>query len=150
MIKQGSKAPNFRLKNEKGVEISLNDFKGKKVVIYFYPKDNTPGCTAEACDFRDNIKSFEKKNSVIIGISKDNVQSHLKFKEKFNLPFNLLSDESLGTIKKYGVWKEKSLYGKKFMGIERTTFIIDEHGVIKEIFNKVNVKGHTEEVFNKL
>jgi len=150
MIKIGSKAPDFRLKNENGIEISLKDFKGKKVILYFYPKDNTPGCTAEACDFRDHIKVFEKKNSVIIGISKDSVQSHLKFKEKFDLPFNLLSNESIDIIEKYEVWKEKSLYGKKFMGIERTTFIIDEEGIIKDIFKKVKVQGHAVEVFNKL
>jgi peroxiredoxin Q/BCP len=150
MLKIGMKAPDFKLKNENGKDISLIDFRAKKVVLYFYPKDNTSGCTAEACDFRDHIKMFEKKNSVIIGISKDSVESHLKFKEKFDLPFNLLADESLEVIKKYGVWKEKSLYGKKYMGIERTTFIIDEKGLIKDIFYKVKVNGHIEEVFNKI
>jgi peroxiredoxin Q/BCP len=150
MLKIGMKAPDFKLKNENGIEISLNDFDGKIIIFYFYPKDNTSGCTAEACDFRNHIKMFEKKNSVIIGISKDSVQSHLKFKEKFDLPFNLLADESLEVIKKYGVWKEKSLYGKKYMGIERTTFIIDEKGLIKDIFYKVKVNGHIEEVFNKI
>jgi peroxiredoxin Q/BCP len=150
MLRIGMKAPDFKLKNENGIEISLNDFDGKIIILYFYPKDNTSGCTAEACDFRNHIKMFEKKNSVIIGISKDSVQSHLKFKEKFDLPFNLLADESLEVIKKYGVWKEKSLYGKKYMGIERTTFIIDEKGLIKDIFYKVKVSGHIEEVFNKI
>jgi peroxiredoxin Q/BCP len=150
MLRIGMKAPDFKLKNENGIEISLNDFDGKIIILYFYPKDNTSGCTAEACDFRNHIKMFEKKNSVIIGISKDSVQSHLKFKEKFDLPFNLLADESLEVIKKYGVWKEKSLYGKKYMGIERTTFIIDEKGLIKDIFYKVKVNGHIEEVFNKI
>ena len=150
MLKIGMKAPDFKLKNGNGKEFSLKDFEGKIIILYFYPKDNTPGCTAEACDFRDHIKLFEKKNSVIIGISKDGIQSHQKFKEKFNLPFNLLADESLEVIKKYGVWKEKSLYGKKYMGIERTTFIIDEKGLIKDIFYKVKVNGHIEEVFNKI
>ncbi len=150
MIKIGDIAPDFKLKNENGKEIYLTDFIGKKVVLYFYPKDNTSGCTAEACDFRDHIKMFEKKNSLIIGISKDNIQSHLKFKEKFDLPFNLLADESLDVIKKYGVWKEKSLYGKRYMGIERTTFIINEKGLIKDIFYKVKVIGHVEEVYNKI
>jgi peroxiredoxin Q/BCP len=150
MLKIGMKAPDFKLKNENGKDISQKDFDGKIIILYFYPKDNTSGCTAEACDFRNHIKMFEKKNSVIIGISKDSVQSHLKFKEKFDLPFNLLADESLEVIKKYGVWKEKSLYGKKYMGIERTTFIIDEKGLIKDIFYKVKVSGHIEEVFNKI
>jgi peroxiredoxin Q/BCP len=146
MLKIGNIAPDFILKNEKAEEISFKDFKGKKVVLYFYPKDDTSGCTAEACDFRNNVKVFKKHNTIIIGISKDSVQSHLKFKEKFELPFTLLSDESTEVIKKYGVWKEKSMYGKKYFGIERTTFIIDENGVIDKIFQKVNVKGHVEEV----
>ncbi|HEY5123092.1 MAG TPA: thioredoxin-dependent thiol peroxidase [Ignavibacteria bacterium] len=146
MLKIGNIAPDFILKNEKGEEISFKDFKGKKVVLYFYPKDNTSGCTAEACDFKNNVKVFKKHNTIIIGISKDSVQSHLKFKEKFELPFTLLSDESTEVIKEYGVWKEKSMYGKKYFGIERTTFIIDENGIIEKIFQKVNVKGHVEEV----
>ncbi|HEY5536145.1 MAG TPA: thioredoxin-dependent thiol peroxidase [Ignavibacteria bacterium] len=146
MLKIGNIAPDFILRNEKGEEISFKDFKGKKVVLYFYPKDNTSGCTAEACDFKNNVKVFKKHNAIIIGISKDSVQSHLKFKEKFELPFTLLSDESTEVIKEYGVWKEKSMYGKKYFGIERTTFIIDENRIIEKIFQKVNVKGHVEEV----
>jgi len=146
MLKIGNIAPDFILRNEKGEEISFKDFKGKKVVLYFYPKDNTSGCTAEACDFKNNVKVFKKHNAIIIGISKDSVQSHLKFKEKFELPFTLLSDESTEVIKEYGVWKEKSMYGKKYLGIERTTFIIDENRIIEKIFQKVNVKGHVEEV----
>ena len=146
MLIIGKKAPDFKLKNENGKEISLNNFRGKKVVLYFYPKDNTSGCTVEACDFRDNVKIFEKRNSVILGVSKDSIQSHVKFKEKYDLPFNLLSDETLDVIKKYGVWKEKSMYGKKYFGIERTTFIIDENGFIEKIFEKVKVQGHAEEV----
>src|SRR5512136_1361553 len=115
MLKKGDKAPDFKLSSDTGKEITLKDFKGKKVILYFYPKDNTSGCTKEACDFRDNIKMFEKKNTVVIGISKDSIESHKKFKSKFELPFLLLSDESTVIIKKYGIWKEKSLYGKKYM-----------------------------------
>jgi peroxiredoxin Q/BCP len=146
MLIIGKKAPDFKLKNEIGKEISLNNFRGKKVVLYFYPKDNTSGCTVEACDFRDNAKLFEKRNTLILGVSKDSIHSHIKFKEKYDLPFNLLSDETLNVIKKYGVWKEKSMYGKKYFGIERTTFIIDENGFIEKIFEKVKVQGHAEEV----
>lgn len=144
------KAPDFSLLNDKGEEISLKDFKGKKVVLYFYPKDDTSGCTKEACDFRDKIKVFEKNKIVVIGVSKDSVKSHDKFRKKYNLPFMLLSDENLDVLKKYDVWKEKSMYGRKYMGIERTTFIIDEKGVIKEIYSKVKVDGHVDEVLSKI
>lgn len=150
MLNIGGKAPDFSLSDDEGKKVSLKDLKGKKIILYFYPKDDTSGCTAEACSFRDNIKVIEKNNAVVIGVSKDNVKSHQKFKKKFQLPFTLLSDENLDMLKKYGVWKEKSMYGKKYMGIERTTFIIDEKGNIKEIFNKVKVDGHTEEVLQKL
>jgi len=135
---------------QSGGKVSLNSLKGKKVVIYFYPKDDTSGCTKEACSFRDNIKVFEKNNTVVIGVSKDNIASHQKFKKKYDLPFALLSDESTEMLTKYGVWKEKSMYGKKYMGIERTTFVIDETGKIKSIFNKVKVDGHTDEVLKSL
>ncbi len=145
MLKEGDKAPDFTLIADTGEKISLKNFRGKKIILYFYPKDNTSGCTAEACDFRDNIKVFEKKNAVIIGISKDSIESHKKFKSKYKLPFLLLSDENIEVLKKYNVWKEKSLYGKKYMGIERTTFIINEEGIIEKIFSKVKVKGHIEE-----
>ena len=126
MLKPGMKAPDFSLLNDEGQKFSIKDLKGKKVILYFYPKDDTSGCTKEACDFRDSIKVFEKKNAVIIGISKDSVKSHQKFKSKYKLPFTLLSDENLDVLKKYDVWKEKSMYGRKYMGVERTTFIIDE------------------------
>lgn len=150
MLKENDKAPNFSLISDEGKKINLKDFKGKKVILYFYPKDNTSGCTKEACSFRDSIKIFKKNNAVVIGISKDDISSHKKFKEKYNLPFNLLSDESLETIKDYGVWKEKNMYGKKYMGIERTTFIIDEKGIIRKIYPKVKVLGHIEEILNEL
>lgn len=150
MLKIGQKAPDFKLIADDDKKYSLKDFKGKKLILYFYPKDMTSGCTAEACDFRDNIKLFEKKNTVVIGVSKDSTESHNKFKKKYNLPFTLLSDENMDMLKDYDVWKEKSMYGKKYMGIERTTYIIDEKGVIKDIYNKVKVTGHVEEILNKI
>ena len=150
MLKIGVKAPAFTLISDSGVKVSLKDLKGKKVILYFYPKDDTSGCTKEACSFRDNIKVIEKKNAVVIGVSKDNTKSHQKFKLKYDLPFTLLSDENLEMLKDYDVWKEKSMYGKKYMGIERTTYIIDEKGKIADIFNKVKVDGHTEEILAKL
>lgn len=149
-LKNGDKAPDFTLIGDDGKKFSLNDFRGKKLILYFYPKDNTSGCTAQACSFRDNIKMFQKKNAFIIGISKDNIESHKKFRTKYNLPFNLLSDSDGYVIEKFGVWKEKTLYGKKYFGIERTTFIIDENGIIKDIFRKVNVKNHIEEVLSRI
>ena len=143
-------APEFSLISDEGKKVSLKELKGKKVILYFYPKDDTSGCTAEACSFRDNIKLIEKKNTVVIGVSKDNTVSHQKFKKKYSLPFTLLSDENLDMLKDYEVWKEKSMYGKKYMGIERTTFILDEKGKIQDIFNKVKVQGHTEELLKKI
>lgn len=150
MLKPGDKAPEFSLTSDEGKKVSLKELKGKKVILYFYPKDDTSGCTAEACSFRDNIKLIEKKNAVVIGVSKDNTVSHQKFKKKYSLPFTLLSDENLDMLKDYEVWKEKSMYGKKYMGIERTTYIIDEKGKIQDIFNKVKVQGHTEELLKKI
>ena len=150
MLNIGDKAPDFSLINDEGKNVSLKDLKGKKVILYFYPKDDTSGCTKEACSFRDNIKIIEKKNAVVIGVSKDDTKSHLKFKKKYDLPFTLLSDENLDMLKEYDVWKEKSMYGRKYMGIERTTYIIDEKGKIKDIFSKVKVDGHTEEVLEKI
>ncbi len=146
MLKAGNKAPDFKLKSDAGETISLKDYKGRKVILYFYPKDMTSGCTAEACDFRDNIKKFEKKNTVVIGVSADDTASHVKFKDKYKLPFTLLSDESKKMLKDYGVWQEKSLYGKKYMGIVRTTFVIDEKGKIEKVFDKVKVDGHIAEL----
>jgi len=150
MLKENDRAPDFSLISDEGKKINLKDFRGKKVILYFYPKDNTSGCTTEACSFRDSIKIFKKNNAVVIGISKDDISSHKKFKEKYALPFNLLSDESLETIKDYGVWKEKNMYGKKYMGIERTTFLIDEKGIIRKIYPKVKVIGHIKEILNEL
>ena len=149
-LKIGDKAPAFKLKNQDGETISLSELKGKPVVLYFYPKDDTPGCTKEACNFRNEFPSFGKLNAEIIGISSDSVESHKKFAKKYNLPFNLLSDENKEVVEKYGVWKEKNMYGKKYMGIERTTFIIDSEGKIKNIFPKVKVDEHNEEVKSAL
>ena len=142
MLKEGNKAPAFRLPTDKGEEVALKDLKGKRVVLYFYPKDMTPGCTQEACDFRDASALFKKGKTVILGISRDSVERHQKFREKYQLDFPLLSDEDGKVCKAYGVWKEKSLYGKKFMGIERTTFIIGPDGRIEKLFPKVKVNGH--------
>lgn len=150
MIEEGKLAPSFSLIDQDGKTHSVKDYLGKKIVLYFYPKDNTPGCTKEACNFRDDFNLFKKKDAVIFGVSADSVKSHKNFSEKFSLPFPLLSDESKKMIEAYGVWKEKSMYGKKYMGIERTTVIIDEKGKIKKIFPKVKVEGHTEEVLEAL
>jgi thioredoxin-dependent peroxiredoxin len=141
----GSKAPDFSLPASGGETISLSGLKGKNVVLYFYPKDDTPGCTIEAKDFRDHIKDFAAANTVILGISKDSVKSHDKFKEKFCLPFPLVSDENGTTCEEYGVWGEKSMYGKTYMGIMRTTFLIDKNGIIRNVWEKVKVEGHVKE-----
>ena len=146
----GDKAPAFKLKNQDGELISLSDLKGKPVVLYFYPKDDTPGCTKEACNFRDEFPKFGKMKAEIIGISADSIESHKKFAEKYKLPFNLLSDEKKEVIEKYGVWQQKSMYGKKYMGIVRTTFIIDASGKIRNIFPKVKVDEHNKEVMEAL
>jgi peroxiredoxin Q/BCP len=150
MLKEGNKAPNFKLKDQNDKLISLDSFKGKNVVLYFYPKDNTSGCTKEACNFRDEFPKFSKLDAVILGVSADSVESHKKFTEKYNLNFSLLSDEKKEVLTKYGVWQEKSMYGKKYMGIVRTTFVIDEKGKIKKIFEKVKVDGHNKEVMEAL
>ena len=150
MLQEGNKAPDFKLKDQNEKEISLSDYKGKNVILYFYPKDNTSGCTAEACSFRDDFPKFKKVETVILGVSPDSVESHKKFAKKYNLNFSLLADESKEVIKKYDVWKEKSMYGRKYMGVERSTFIIDSDGKIKKIFRKVKVQGHNEEVMEVL
>jgi thioredoxin-dependent peroxiredoxin len=145
MVKEGKKAPDFTGKNQEGKSVKLSSFKTKKnIVLYFYPKDMTPGCTTEACDFRDQFKKF--KNTIIIGISADASEQHKKFIDKYNLPFELIADENKKICEKYGVWQEKKLYGKTFMGIVRSTFIIDKIGVVQKIFTKVKVKGHVHEV----
>ena len=150
MLKFGDKAPEFSLVADNGEKISLKDYRGKKVVLYFYPKDMTSGCTQEACDFRDNIKKIEKKNAVVIGVSPDDTKSHNKFKDKYELPFTLLSDETKTMLNDYGVWQEKSMYGRKYMGVVRTTFIIDENGKIEKIYEKVKVPGHIDEILQQL
>ncbi len=143
----GRPAPDFSLPSTTGENISLRQFKGKKtVVLYFYPKDETPGCTREACDFRDHTEEFEKAAVVVLGVSTDSMESHLKFKEKQKLPFPLLSDEDAAVAKLYGVYKQKNLYGKKHLGIERTTFVIDRTGRVAQIWPKVKVDGHIQDV----
>ena len=150
MLEVGQLAPDFSLYNQDEKKISLKDYLGKNVVLYFYPKDDTSGCTKEACSFRDNIPKFSKADAVILGISPDSVKSHKKFSEKYKLPFDLLADEEKKVIEKYGVWKEKSMYGRKYMGVVRTTFIIDKKGKFKKIFDKVKVEGHETEVLEAL
>ncbi len=150
MLKVGDKAPAFTLPTGDGAKIDLKDFKGKKVVLYFYPKDNTSGCTKEACSFQENLSALKKKGAVVVGVSADTVESHTKFAPKHDLSFPLLSDDKKEVLKAYGVWKEKSMYRRKFMGIERTTFVIDEQGSISHVFPKVKVEGHTKEVLNVL
>ncbi len=150
MLEAGNKAPEFSLLNQDGKKISLKDFERSKIILYFYPKDYTSGCTKEACNFRDEFPKFTKTNAVILGVSSDSVESYKKFSEKYNLNFNLLADEEKKVVEKYGVWKEKSMYGRKYMGVERTTFIIDEKGKIKSIFRKVKVDAHNKEVLEAL
>jgi peroxiredoxin Q/BCP len=142
----GEKAPDFSAKNQKGETVSLSDFKGKKLVLYFYPKDDTPGCTAEACDLRDNYNRFLDEGYSILGVSPDNEAKHVKFIDKYDLPFDLLADEDHSVSEAYGVWAEKSMYGRKYMGILRTTFIIDENGVISDVIKKVKTKEHASQI----
>jgi thioredoxin-dependent peroxiredoxin len=145
-IHEGDLAPEISLPTDSGEPFRLSSLKGKNVVLYFYPKADTPGCTKEACAFRDNSKKLTKANTVVVGVSPDSSRSQARFKEKFDLPFTLLADADHEAAESYGVWKEKSMYGKKYMGIERTTFIIGPDGKIKKIFSKVRVEGHAEEV----
>jgi thioredoxin-dependent peroxiredoxin len=141
----GKPAPDFTLPSTSGENVSLKQFKGKKtVILYFYPKDETPGCTKEACDFRDHTQEFERQNVVILGVSTDNLESHAHFRQKHGLPFTLLADEDAAVSKMYGVYKQRNLYGKKYMGIERTTFVIDRTGRVAQIYPKVKVDGHVE------
>ena len=149
-MKVGQKAPDFTVMDDSGNKVKLSSFKGKKVVLYFYPKDDTPGCTKEACNFRDGIKEIQKQGAVVLGVSADSVDSHKKFKEKFDLNFPLLADTDKKIIEAYDTWKEKSMYGKKYMGIERTTYIIDEDGKVSHVFPKVKVDQHYGEVLAAL
>ena len=142
----GDKAPNFKMPTDGGGEVSLKGLKGRKVVLYFYPKDDTPGCTKEACGFRDALPDFSKIDAEIIGVSKDSVAKHDKFKAKFELPFMLASDEDGSVCEAYGTWVEKSMYGRKYMGIDRATFLIDESGVVRGEWRKVKVPGHVDTV----
>lgn len=144
MVSEEEEAPDFTLQADDGREVSLSDYRGKNVVLYFYPKDGTPGCTREAIEFRDIAKEFEKEGAVILGVSKDSIKSHQKFKQKHDLPFTLLSDPEGKVLDLYGVWKKKSLYGRTFMGTERTTFLIDENGIVKKVYRKVKVKEHAK------
>ena len=150
MLNIGDKAPDFTLKDKNGNEISLSDFKGKKVVLYFYPKDNTPGCTRQACAFGEKYTEFQKRNIEVIGISKDSIASHVKFAEKYNLPFILLSDPERVAIESYGVWQEKKMCGKVGMGVVRTTFVIDENGNIERIMPKVKPDTNAEEILAEI
>ena len=153
MVKElevGGKAPALSLPDQSGKPVSLKDFAGKQVVLYFYPKDDTPGCTKESCDFRDAEASIKKAGAVILGISFDGQESHQKFIKKFSLPFTLLSDEDKVAAKAYGVYKEKSMYGRRYWGIERSTFVIDQTGKLKAIFRKVKVGSHVEDVLKAL
>jgi thioredoxin-dependent peroxiredoxin len=150
MVKEGQKAPLFELDDDQGKKVSLSDFKGKTVVLYFYPKDMTPGCTQEACDFRDNWAAVKKKGAVVLGVSADPAKKHKAFKEKYKLPFTLLSDENKKMLKEYGVWQKKKFMGREFMGVVRTTLIIDKSGKIKKIWSPVSVKGHAVDVLENL
>lgn len=145
-IKEGDKAPNFKGKDQNGKVVSLKDFTGKKLVIYFYPKDNTPGCTVEACNLRDNYSRLKKKGYEILGVSADDETKHLKFIEKFDLPFSLIADVDLKVIKAFDVWGEKKFMGKTYDGINRTTFVIDAKGKIERVITSVDTKNHTEQI----
>jgi peroxiredoxin Q/BCP len=145
-LKVGDAAPDFAVNDQNSEPVKLSDLKGKKVVLYFYPKDNTPGCTAEACNLRDNYEALQKKGYVVLGVSKDSEKSHQKFIEKYDLPFSLLADTELDIHEKYGTWVEKSMYGKKYMGTARSTFLIDEEGKIEEIIEKVKTKDHAAQI----
>jgi peroxiredoxin Q/BCP len=146
----GMQAPEFTAADQDGNQVSLNDFRGKKVVLYFYPKDDTPGCTAEACDFRDNYTGLVAKGIAVLGVSVDDEASHKKFVSKHTLPFPLLADTDHKIVEAYGVWTEKNMYGKKYMGIQRTTFLIDENGIIRHILKKVDTKNATAQVLELL
>jgi len=149
-VTEGQIAPDFTLPATDGSTVRLSDLRGKKVVLYFYPKDDTPGCTKEACSFRDNLGVLQSMGVVVLGVSPDSVASHQKFAQKYGLPFPLLADEGAQVATTYGVWKEKKQYGRTYMGIERTTFLIDENGIVQRVFPKVKVDGHVEEVIEAI
>ena len=147
-LQEGMKAPSFKGENQNGDAISLDDFKGKKLVLYFYPKDNTPGCTAQACNLNDNYSSFIDKGYEVVGVSPDDEKSHQKFIDKYDLKFNLIADTKKEIVEKYGVWVEKKMYGRTYMGVARTTFLINEEGVIEKIISKVDTKNHTSQIID--
>ena len=147
-LKEGDMAPAFTANNQNGQAVSLSDFYGKELILYFYPKDNTPGCTAESCDFRDNYQSLLQKGFEVIGVSTDDEKSHQKFTSKFDLPFTLIADTDKKIVESYGVWVEKNLYGKKYMGTARKTFLIDKEGKIKNIIDKVDTKNSSQQVLD--
>lgn len=149
-LKVGSKAPDFSGVNQEGEKVGLSDFFGKKLVLYFYPKDNTPGCTAESCNLNENYDMWLEKGFEVLGVSPDSVKSHQKFRDKYGLKFDLIADTDKNIAQAYGVWAEKSMFGKKYMGILRTTFVVDENGIIREIFDKVKTKDHTDQIFKKM
>lgn len=149
-LKIGDIAPDFSAKDQNGNTVQLKDFRGKTIILYFYPKDDTPGCTKESCNFRDNYTMLTAKGMTVLGVSADDEESHKKFAEKFNLPFPLLADTDKKIIESYGVWGEKNMYGKKSMGILRTTFVIDKNGIIQEIIKKVDTEAATEQVLKKI
>lgn len=149
-LKEGEKAPYFKGVNQDGKEISLDDFKGKKLILYFYPKDNTSGCTAEACNLNDNYGDLTSRGYEVVGVSPDAISSHLKFIAKYNLAFNLIADTEKKILETYGVWAEKSMYGRKYMGVLRTTFIISENGIIEKIITKVDTKNHALQILSGL
>lgn len=149
-LNEGDKAPDFKVMASNGEMVSLKNFKGKKVVLYFYPKDDTPGCTVEACGFRDSFKKIEKTGAVILGVSPDSVAKHEKFIDKYKLPFLLLADEEKEICLAYGVWVKKSMYGREYMGVQRSTFILSEAGKIEKIYSKVNTQTHSEEILEYL
>ena len=149
-LKVGSKAPDFSGVNQEGEKVGLSDFSGKKLVLYFYPKDNTPGCTAESCNLNENYDVWLEKGFEVLGVSPDSVKSHQKFRDKYGLKFDLIADSDKNIAQAYGVWAEKSMFGKKYMGILRTTFVVDENGIIREIFDKVKTKDHTDQIFKKM
>jgi thioredoxin-dependent peroxiredoxin len=150
MLEEGNRAPDIRVQTDSGEQFRLSDLKGKRVVLYFYPKADTPGCTVEACEFRDDLKAFAKKCVAVVGVSPDKPLAQAKFKEKYKLPFTLLADEEKAAANAYGVWKEKNMYGKKVMGIARTTFVIGPDGKIEKIYNNVKAKGHAARVLADL